>query len=76
MSKLDTKSTWTRERSVELKRLQEGLRRWGTDLALVLGGAAIAAGAALIYLPAGLIAAGVLTIAGAVISSMGGGGEG
>lgn len=59
-----------------LKRLQEGLRRWGTDLALVLGGAAIAAGAALIYLPAGLIAAGVLTIAGAVISSMGGGGEG
>lgn len=56
-----------------MKRLQEGLRQWGTDLALVLGGAAIAVGTALIYLPAGLIAAGVLTIAGAVLGSMGGG---
>ena len=36
---------------------------------------AVAVGAGMICLPAGLIAGGVLAIAGAVLSSLGGGGE-
>lgn len=41
---------------------------------MLLGGAvAVAVGAGMIYLPAGLIAGGVLAIAGAVLNSLGGG---
>lgn len=58
-----------------MKNLVKGLARYCTDLVLLGGAVAVAFGAGMIYLPAGLIAGGVLAIAGAVLSSLGGGGE-
>lgn len=58
-----------------MKKLAEGLARYCTDLVLLGGAVAVAVGAGMIYLPAGLIAGGGLAIAGAVLSSLGGGGE-
>ena len=55
--------------------LIRGFARYCTDLVLLGGAVAVAVGAGMIYLPAGLIAGGVLAIAGAVLSSLGGGGE-
>lgn len=43
------------------------------ELVLLAGGAAVSVGCGLIYLPAGLIAGGVLAMAGAVLSMWGGG---
>lgn len=58
-----------------MKNLYKALARYCTDLALLGGAVAVAVGAGMIYFPAGLIAGGVLTIAGAVFSSLEGGGE-
>lgn len=58
-----------------MKNLVKGLSRYCTDLVLLGGAVSVAVGAGMIYLPAGLIAGGVLAIAGAVLSSLGGGGE-
>ena len=58
-----------------MKNLIRGLARYCTDLVLLGGAVAVAVGAVMIYLPAGLIAGGGLAIAGAVLSSLGGGGE-
>lgn len=56
-----------------MKNLLKGLARCGIDLVLLGGAAAVAVGAGMIYFPAGLIAGGALAIAGAVLSSLGGG---
>ena len=56
-----------------MKNLRKALGRYASDLVLVAGATAVAVGAGLIYLPAGLIAWGVLAICGAVLSSLGGG---
>ena len=56
-----------------MKNLIRGLTRYCTDLVLLGGAVAVAVGAGMIYLPAGLIAGGGLAIAGAVLSSLGGG---
>ncbi len=56
-----------------MENLKKGLARFASDLALILGGAAVSAGAGMIYLPAGVIVAGALMIAGVVLSSLGGG---
>lgn len=56
-----------------MKRLLKALARYCNDLALLGGAVAVAVGAGMIYLPAGFIAGGVLVMAGAVLSSLGGG---
>lgn len=56
-----------------MKDLIRVLARYCTDLALLGGAVAVAVGAGMIYLPAGFIAGGVLAIAGAVLSGLGGG---
>lgn len=58
-----------------MKKLSKALSRLGPDLVLIAGAAAVAVGAGMIYLPAGLIAGGVLAITGAVLSSLDSGGE-
>ena len=45
------------------------------ELVFLSGAAAISIGAGMVYLPAGLIAGGVLAVAGAVISMFGAGDE-
>lgn len=59
-----------------MKKLVRGLSRYSTDLVLIIGAAAVAVGAGMIYLPAGLIAGGILAMTGAVLSSLGSGGDG
>lgn len=54
-----------------MKKLVKGLTGHLSELVLLAGGAAVAVGAGLIYLPAGLIAGGALAIAGAVLSMWG-----
>ena len=58
-----------------MKNLLKGLARYCTDLVLLGGAVAVSVGAGMIYFPAGLIAGGALAIAGAVLSSLGGGGK-
>ena len=55
-----------------MRRLYAALRRCAADIVMVLGAAAVAVGAGMIYLPAGLIDGGVLAMAGAVLESIGG----
>ena len=57
-----------------MKKLKKALGRYAADLILAAGATAVAVGAGLIYLPAGLIAGGLLAIAGAVLHSLGGDG--
>ena len=47
--------------------------RWGADVLLVVGAAVVAAGIAMIYVPAGVIAGGVACIAGGVLTALDGG---
>ena len=54
-----------------MKNLVKGLMGHLGELALLAGAAAVSVGCGLIYLPAGLIAGGVLTI-GSVLSMWGG----
>lgn len=54
-----------------LKKIANGLVKHLAELALLGGAAAVAVGAGLIYLPAGLITGGGLAIAGAVLSLWG-----
>ena len=54
-----------------MKRWKQALGRMSADLVLVAGAAAVAVGAGLIYLPAGLITGGAMAMAGAVLSAMG-----
>ena len=60
-----------------LIRLGHGLARlwgrWGANLLLMGGAAALTVGAALIHPPAGWIAGGVMAILGGVLSALGGG---
>lgn len=55
-------------------RLAGWLGRWGADLLLGLGAVLISVGVGWVYPPAGLVAAGVLLIAGGVLWARGGGG--
>lgn len=49
--------------------------RWGADALMVAGAAVITAGITMIYLPAGLIAGGIMCIIGGVLAALDGGGE-
>ena len=55
-----------------MKAIANGLVKHLAELALLCGAVLVAVGAGLIYLPAGLIAGGVLMGAGAVLSRWGG----
>lgn len=59
------------EEEQNVKKLVHGLMGHLGELVLLTGCAAVAAGAWMIYLPAGLITGGVLAIAGAVLSMWG-----
>jgi len=56
-----------------VEKLKKALGRVLGDLMLILGATAISVGVGLYSFPAGLITAGVLSIAGVVLSSMDGG---
>lgn len=56
-----------------MENLKKALGRLAADLALIGGAAAIAVGVGMYSLPAGLIAGGILVIAGVVLSVRGGG---
>lgn len=58
-----------------MKKLLQAIVRNRLDMVIILGGAAIAVGTSLIYVPAGLIVGGVLAIVFAVASDRGGGDE-
>lgn len=58
-----------------MQNLRKALAKYAPDLVMLAGAAAVAVGAGMIYLPAGVIAAGILAIAGTVLNSLGGGGE-
>lgn len=55
-----------------MKKLVKGLATHLDELVLLGGAAAVSVGFGMIYLPAGLITGGVLSIAGAVLSMWGG----
>lgn len=57
-----------------MKKLARAIARCSAELIMTAGAAAVAVGVGMIYLPAGLIAGGVLAIAGAVLHSLGGDG--
>ena len=50
--------------------------RWGADVLLVVGAAVVAAGIAMIYVPAGVIAGGLAFIAGGFVRAVDGGDAG
>ena len=56
-----------------MKKLRAALAKRAGDLILLAGAAVVSVGVGMYYLPAGLISAGVLLIAGVVLSSLGGG---
>lgn len=56
-----------------MKNLKRALAVYGWDIVMVLGAAAVTAGAAMLSVPAGLIVGGMLSIAGAVLANAGGG---
>lgn len=58
-----------------MKQFWRGLSRYAADLIMVAGAAAVAIGAGMVYLPAGLIVGGMLAVAGAVLNSLGGGSQ-
>ena len=58
-----------------MRKLKKALGRYAADLILVAGAAAVAVGAGMVYLPAGLIPGGVLAMAGAVLFTLGGDGN-
>ena len=55
-----------------MKKIANALLSHLPELVLVAGVAAVSAGVGMIYLPAGLIALGVLAIVGAVVAMAGG----
>lgn len=56
-----------------MKKLRKALVKYAPDVVLIAGAAAVAVGAGMIYLPAGVITGGVLAIAGVVLNTLGGG---
>ena len=62
-----------RDRPRLRNRLAAWFRRWGSDLLLSLGALLLSVGMGCVYFPAGLIAAGMLLIAGGVLAAKGDG---
>lgn len=55
-----------------MERLRSALARWGADVLLVCGAAAVSVGCGMAWLPLGVIVAGVELIAFALLSGPGG----
>lgn len=58
-----------------MKELKKAVAEYSTELVMAAGAALVSLGAGMYSLPAGMICAGVFLLAGAVLSSLGGGGE-
>lgn len=58
-----------------MKALKKAVVEYATELVMAAGAALVCLGVGMYSLPAGVIAAGVFLLAGAVLSSLGGGGE-
>jgi hypothetical protein len=58
-----------------MKHLKETAAEYAVELAMAAGAALVCVGIGLYSAPAGLIAAGVFLLAGAVLSALGGGGD-
>ena len=56
-----------------MKALKEGIAAYATELVMLAGATLVSLGAGMIYFPAGIITAGVMLLAGATISCIGGG---
>lgn len=56
-----------------MKNLRNAVAEYATELVMAAGAALVSLGAGMYSPPAGVIAAGVFLIAGAVLSSLGGG---
>lgn len=56
-----------------MKKFMQAIAKHLPDMVLVAGAAAIAVGIGLIYLPAGVIAGGILAIAGVIFAGFGAG---
>lgn len=55
--------------------MKKFLKKRAWDIVLASGATLVSAGVAMIYLPAGLIAGGLLVIVGGILGSLGGGGH-
>ena len=55
-----------------MKELREAIRSYSTEICLLTGATLVSVGAGMGYLPAGVITAGVLILAGGVLSCIGG----
>ena len=58
-----------------MKALKDGVAAYATELMMTAGATLISLGAGMYSPPAGVIAAGVFLLAGAVLSTLGGGDE-
>lgn len=56
-----------------MKALKNGVAAYATELMMTAGAVLVSLGAGMIYFPAGIITAGVMLLAGAVLSCLGGG---
>lgn len=56
-----------------MKALKDGVAAYATELMMTAGAILVSLGAGMIYFPAGIITAGVMLLAGAVLSCLGGG---
>lgn len=56
-----------------MKALKDGVAAYATELMMTAGAALVSLGAGMIYFPAGIITAGVMLLAGSVLSCLGGG---
>ncbi len=56
-----------------MKALKDGVAAYATELMMTAGAVLVSLGAGMIYFPAGIITAGVMLLAGAVLSCLGGG---
>ena len=56
-----------------MKALKDGVAAYATELVMTAGAILVSLGAGMIYLPAGIITAGVMLLAGAALSCLGGG---
>lgn len=58
-----------------MRKLKKAVAEYATELVMAAGAALVSLGAGMYSTPAGVIAAGAFLLAGAVLSSLGGGGE-
>lgn len=56
-----------------MKALKDGVAAYATELMMTAGAVLVSLGTGMIYFPAGIITAGVMLLAGAVLSCLGGG---